>query len=334
MTRTDAHRPSAINPEEYDFVSFHDHRPDAWAANLVEQRVFRSHRERTGGNFSGHDHGGVCHICGNANAMSVARFHHRPSNTYIEVGETCAHKLDDGEATNFRAFRERAAAGIAAAAGRRKAEGILRDAGLEAAWAVFAAENDGGHEEEATVRDIVAKLVRYGSISDAQINFLRSLLDRIARRAEIAAQRAAEQEAAAPVPVTDERVEVVAEIVSTRVEEGPYGTVAKALFRHATGYKLWGTLPTAIAAAQRGDTVKLTARITVSDRDPKFGFINRPSKASFVEKKPRKPTEAEAQKLAYDDWKEKFPAISPENFDEAGAYIKERLAYHLEHTKL
>ena len=86
MNRTDVHRPSAINPEEYDFVSFHDHRPDARAVNLVEREAFRAHMALTGGKFSGHDHGGVCHICGNANAMSVARFHHRRSNTYIEVG--------------------------------------------------------------------------------------------------------------------------------------------------------------------------------------------------------------------------------------------------------
>ena len=282
MPRTDAHRPSAIDPDEYVFVSFHDHRPDAWAVNLAEQRAFRAHIERTGGKFSGHDHGGVCHVCGNVNAMSVARFWHRPSNTYIEVGATCADKLHGGEAINFRAFRERAAAGIAAAAGRRKAENILREAGLDAAWAVFTAEDDGGHQEEATVRDIVGKLVRYGSLSEAQVNFLRALIDRIARRAEIAAQRAAEDEAAAPVPVIDGRVEIVAEFVSARVEEGPYGAAVKALFRHATGYKLWGTLPASIADAKRGDTVKFTARISPSDRDPKFGFASRPSKASFI----------------------------------------------------
>ena len=282
MNRTDVHRPSAINPEEYDFVSFHDHRPDARAVNLVEREAFRAHMALTGGKFSGHDHGGVCHICGNANAMSVARFHHRRSNTYIEVGETCADKLAGGEAINFRAFCKRVAAGIAAAAGRHKAECILREAGLGAAWVVFTAENDGGHTEEATVRDIVSKLVRYGSISEAQVNFLRSLIDRIERRAEIAEQRAAEDAAAAPVPVTDERIEIVAEIVSRRTEEGPYGTVHKALFRHATGYKLWGTLPNSIDTAERGDAVEFTARVTVSDRDPKFGFISRPSKARIL----------------------------------------------------
>lgn len=282
MTRADVHRPSAINPEEYDFVSFHDHRPDAWAASLVERRAFRAHMMLTGGKFSGHDHGGVCHICGNANAMSVARFYHRPTNTYIEVGETCAHKLDGGEAINFRAFRERVAAGIAAAAGRHKAENILRQADLDEAWIIYSAEDDGGHTEEAAVRDIVSKLVRYGTLSEAQVNFLRSLIDRIKRRAEIAAQRAAEDAAAAPVPVTNRRIEIVAEIVSRRTEDGPYGKVHKALFRHATGYKLWGTLPSSIDTAERGDTVEFTARVTVSDRDLKFGFISRPSKARIV----------------------------------------------------
>jgi len=282
MARTDAHRPSAINPGDYTFVSFHDHRPDAWEVAVAEQAAFHEHMARTGGKFSHHDHGGVCHICGNVNAMSVARFWHRPTNTYIEVGETCAEKMIDGEAINFRSFRERVAAGLAAAAGKRKAEGILREAGLGAAWDVYTSDSDGGYREEATVRDIVSKLVRYGSISEAQINFLRTLADRIERRAEIAAQRTAEHDAAAPVPVIDERLDIVAEIVSRRTEEGAYGTIHKALFRHATGYKLWGTLPSAIDTAERGDTVAFTARITVSDRDPKFGFISRPAKARIV----------------------------------------------------
>ncbi len=33
---------------------------------------------------------------------------------------------------------------------------------------------------------------------------------------------------------------------------------------------------------ERGDRVRFTATLTPSDRDPKFGFYKRPSKAAFV----------------------------------------------------
>ena len=284
MTRTDTHRPSAINPDEYVFVSFHDHRPEAALVTLAEQETFRAHMARTGAKFSGHDHGGACHICGNANALSVARFWHEPTNTYIEVGETCADKLSDGDALNFASFRKRAKAGVEAAAGKAKAEKFLTDAGMSVAYDIWLQKDvDNWGYEESTISDMVHKLVRYGSLSDKQLSFMGKLIARIDERAEIEAQRAAEAAAAAPIPA-EGRMDVQGTILTIKAQESYYGTTLKMLVQHADGWKLWGTVPAALEEAEKGDTVSFTATVSVSDDDPKFGFFKRPSKARNVNK--------------------------------------------------
>lgn len=283
--RNDIHRPSVIIPADYSFVSmfYHSDEPGVVEVNAQESAILRAHMSRTGGAMSQHAHGGSCHICG-ASALTMARFYHTPSNSYIATGEDCAAKLEYGNAAAFRAFRDRAKAGIEAAAGKHKARATLTAAGLGGAWDIYAAPYaDSFQFEEITIRDIVGKLVTYGNISEKQTNFVRNLLDKIERRAEIAAQRAAEAEAAAPVPVTDARLDIVARILSIKREDGFRFSRLVALFQVEGGnYKLWGTLPAAIADARRGDTVAFTAGITRSDKDTKFGFISRPARARVV----------------------------------------------------
>jgi hypothetical protein len=92
------------------------------------------------------------------------------------------------------------------------------------------------------------------------------------------------------VPVTDERMALEAEVLTTRDEAGYTfrSTVTKALLKvrmpGSPGhyFKLWGTLPTAIRNVERGDLVAFTARIKVSDKDSKFGFWSRPTKAHMI----------------------------------------------------
>jgi hypothetical protein len=193
--RTDLHRPSAIVPEDYSFVScdYYGNGLDAMAF-MGDRMAFRAHMERTGGRYSGHEHGGTCGVCGAA-AMYVAKYHHRPTNTYIVTGMDCAEKMDIADAVAFRSFKKRIAAGRKTYRGLAKAESILADAGLSAAWTIFrSTERVSFRKAEDIVTDIVGKLVRYGSISDPQMGLIRKLLGDIAQRpardAEFAAKRA------------------------------------------------------------------------------------------------------------------------------------------------
>jgi hypothetical protein len=276
--RTDIHRPSAIQPENYDFVGiWYD--PEAtevvMGSELLfeEQETIREHMKSSGGRWSSHEHGGTCDCCG-AHAVYLATFHHALTNTYINVGEECANKLHMGEGERFAKARKAAKGAREAIAGKRKAEATLSSLGLSQAWALFNDKERASFYEETTVCDMVRNLIRYGDMSEKQIAFMRSLLHKITNREEIAAQREREKEAALPCPTG--RLQVTGTVLTTKWSDGTYGSVLKMLVKTTEGYTLWGTVPSAFEVPERGTVVTFKATIEPAKNDPKHGFFSRP----------------------------------------------------------
>lgn len=288
INRTDVHRPSAIVPSEYRLISYDYIGPDPFSGGLLraERARLREHMANTGGKFSNHEHGGTCHVCG-ATAFYIANFFHAKSNSYIVTGEDCAAKMGLGDPAAFRTFRDKVRVGIEAAAGKRKAEAVLKNAGLERAWAIYDAEDRTSAYEENTIVDIVGKLVRYGSVSDKQLDFVRRLLTKIDDRAVVAARRAAEDAAALPVPVTSDRIEISGTVISLKVVDGfGYGqSVTKMLVKTDAGWKVYGTRPGSLAGIDRGAKVVFTARVERSKDDDRFGWFSRPTNARVLDDK-------------------------------------------------
>lgn len=323
MARQDIHRPAAIEPADYEFVAF-DYLPaspgDIGAAMfLAEQRRRKvAHMERTGGKYSGHEHGGLCHICGSVNAIYSASFYHAKSNAYIKTGLDCAQKL---ECSGIEAFRKQVKAAKEAQAGKKKAKAILEGLGLGKAWELyeadvqyrkdFAAENKAWQEansevepdrfgnvegapkfkeysrDELTAQDIVGRLIKWGNISDKAASFLGVLLERIEKAPEIAAEKAAakalEMANAKPVPAASGRVLVKGEVLTIRQQEGFYGLQIKMLVKASDGWKVWGTVPAALVEeVEKGSVVEFHASLKASDDDEYFGFFSRPSKAKVL----------------------------------------------------
>jgi hypothetical protein len=277
--RTDIHSPSRIVPSEYEWVAY-DYLGSwpgmdlgALMALKVERERKRKHMERTGGKYASHEHGGTCGICG-ANAAYVSIFHHRPSNEYVVVGWECAMNLErSGDAPGRNGFRRDIRDARKAQAGKRKAQALLADHGLTRCWEIV-----GEGREESIIRDIVWKLVKYGSISDKQWSFLTKLVSDIDNRAAVAAQRAAEAESAAPVPTG--RTQFKGQILSVKSVDGYVGqSVLKMLMKTDEGYKVWGTVPDRmldIGKPIKGMRAEMRATLQPSKDDPKFGFMKRP----------------------------------------------------------
>ena len=323
MARQDIHRPAAIEPADYQFVAF-DYLPSSpgdigQAMFMMEERARkRAHMEQTGGKYSGHEHGGLCHICGSVNAIYSASFYHAKSNAYIKTGLDCASKLN---CQGIEAFRKKVKAAKEAQAGKRKAKAILDENGLGKAWELLEADiasrkayaeaskvwrdenpepvlDDNGEEigapkfqnpsrDEYTALDIVSRLIKWGNISDKAASFLGTLLERIENAPEVAAQKAAakalEMANAKPVPVVKGRVLIKGEVLTLKEQEGFYGSQLKMLVKSEDGFKLWGSVPSAIAEeVERGSVVEFNASIKASDDDQYFGFFSRPAKAKLI----------------------------------------------------
>jgi len=280
MKRTDIHRPSAIVPADYEFVACECVKMDAMGAPsfiMAYREVIRAHMASTGGTYSKHAHAGNCHICG-AHCIYTVLFYHAGTNTYIRTGTECADKLDFMGAD---AFVKHAKDAMKQQAGKRKAQAILETAGLKACWDLYLTQDPGPGEknEEQTIRSITAGLVKYGKLSEKQVNFLRMLVTRMANREKMAEQRRIETMAAADLPVSVKRVTIRGKVVALKTADWG-GT--QMLIQHATGWKVFGSVPAALSGVQRGAEVQFDATIKPSGTDKKFGFFSRPSMARVV----------------------------------------------------
>ena len=264
--RTDIHRPSAIRPEDYEFVSMmvaNDQSVDGAYALAEARSTFNQHMEcHPGARFSGHEHGGTCHVCG-AHARTTAIFYHADTNSYVRMGQDCAAKVGMGVDDAFRAARTEADALRKSTKGKLLAKAKLAEAGLDRAWDIFAETERAGYRyEETTISDIVGKLVRYGSISDAQQGFLAKLLAKLDGRAAADAERAAKNAKSQHVGVVGDRHRFVlcVRIVRSWDSMMGYGMTYLHVCEDADGNVVVYKGSKELAA--RGETVTVDATVT------------------------------------------------------------------------
>lgn len=307
--REDIHKPSSILPEDYEYVAEEFMRIEDLGSALIlkEQReIIAAHRARTGGTYAQVDTTGNCMVCGSVNALYTSLFYHTKSNTYVRMGHDCADKCHAGGESERNAFRRKLEDVREAYKGKRKAQALLADAGLSAAYDIYAAdyetlprdpktartarpatENDPEeipafagnlYYEENTIRDIVGKFVKYGSIFPAQMELVRKLTERIPdrdrRNAEWEAKRKAEKEAAAPCPRG--RIKIEGTVLKVEQRETQWGFRTVMTVKANEGFVLWGSVPSGVTV-EKDCKVVFVATVEPSEQDAKFGFFKRPN---------------------------------------------------------
>lgn len=133
------------------------------------------------------------------------------------------------------------------------------------------------NQRNAFLTSLRSQLGRFGTLSGAQ-------LAAVAKAQERASQAAQEASQAGPLPQGTWTGEVT--VISTRTQDGQWGSNLKALLRLPNGSKAWGTCPKVLAQlphAQRpGQTIEFTATLEPSKDDPSFGFFKRPRKVQVT----------------------------------------------------
>lgn len=276
--RTDIHRPAEIDPADYAFIeAFYqgasDEMHDAYQAEhrFLEDTLGELWHETTvpGGNYNVKR---TCDHCGAAFAHG-ALYRHEPTGELIAVGHICAaHTMLPGvdKAARSRKAAERAAKAAKAAKANEVLRAEILDAnpGLAEAFQV----------DHYIITDIKRRfLSRYPELSEKQIALVLKLAAEAPARA---AKLAADADAARPV-IEGKAVVVEGEILTTKVQYGDYGSTLKMLVLDDRGFKVWGTVPSAVTAT-RGDRIRFTASTEASRDDETFGFFKRPRLAEIL----------------------------------------------------
>ncbi len=158
-------------------------------------------------------------------------------------------------------------------------------------WAVGAgykrgttwAEQTRVHKHTDTLNDMWNRIERYAEISDKAAAYALKILGWL----DEAEQRRVEREAATQalvatgVEVPTGRIVIEGEVVSTKVQSSTYGDTLKMLVQNEAGWKVWGSVPSAIDV-DKGTRVRFTATVEQSKDDALFGFFKRPVKAEVL----------------------------------------------------
>jgi hypothetical protein len=262
--RIDVHRPSAINPGDYEY-----------------QHVNCNRKHKIKGGPAG-----TCHHCGKA---IVWEFHwlHKPSGNLVTFGVDCTEIMG---LSNDRIQHELVLLKRAVENERQK---LMREMEQEERAAQFKAQEpevydflaniDEEFEKFYFLVDLKHSMEKWGSLTPRQIDATKNMMK---KREEYYARRMAE--AMEPEPTTDleeGRREVVGIVKSHKWQESMYGNVHKMLVKQDDGNKVWVTVPREIdhdGSDLAGLRVSFVAMVERSDKDSHFGFGKRPSKAKVL----------------------------------------------------
>jgi len=251
-----------------EFLFFRDGRPFTGTPHRdAKGRPFTCHTKRCGrcGGAGGSDAwkftGWTCFECGGKGTKGLEEQRLFTTDQLTKLNATQAKKL----ATKTAKEEVKRIAADAAFAARR-ADFILQHGKLIERARPFIGKS-------AFVADIIRKSDLSATLSERQEIALR---DTVAR---FEAQAKADTEAA-DVPITADRIQINGTVVSLKApEEDQRFPAWKILVRTDAGFKLWGSLPSALHDIAKGDTVSFFATVERSPDDPKFGFFSRPTKA-------------------------------------------------------
>lgn len=307
--RKDIHRPSTIVPGDYTCIGWDYLGPGCKELDIME---LRDERDRVreimtleGYKYAQHEHGGSCSICG-AYAHYVVLWVHLWSSEVIRSGETCANKMGLHEPEVFQKAKNAIVLGRQFLAGKARLREALQEYGgfegladryLEPMPPHFQIEDKpaeippglagNAYGKAANLAHMLNSLRQYGDWSVKQQDYARILwqdlqTDPWAKALEITRGRESARLAATPAPEGRLAVQGVVLNLKEPDEDAEYPSWKMMMRVVPGGWKAWCTRPAAIQAVKKGDKVELTATWKPSDRDDRFAFGGRPSKARIL----------------------------------------------------
>lgn len=316
--RTDVHSLAKLDPADYDYIGSFDNWPEVGAfvsqttddydtdfgpVNALnwqhaEYKAARQLYEREGVKIHFGEGRSQCDHCG-ALARYISLFRHKPTGEVVAVGGTCASErfsCDSRYTLDIKRLKKRAADAAERARAFGKANDFIQAQAPELADWLLSPEAEKVHPIFA---DLARKLIRFGSLSEKQVAFARRLLqehfERLRNGGKSDRELAFEAEKAKAEDCPRGRVVVTGVVLKTEVRDTQFGVQLKFAVKDDRGFVVWSSIPSALQLIQcegfqrgleKGERVTFTATLEPSEKDPKFGFGSRPSKASLVVEQP------------------------------------------------
>jgi len=274
--RVDVHRPSAINPGDYEYIKVGQSR------KLVKEGM----NPYSGGPA------GTCHHCGKWIVWEV-HYRHIPSNNHVTFGYQCAEILDmtDNRIDHEMNMLKRAAKRLREKweqeqEQKERAERFKRE---EPEVYNFLTDLD---EDESFyfVKDLARNLEQWGSLTERQTQAAKKI---ILQRRQKEKERI-EREANRVVPTTPlangrQWIGGTVEFVKTPDQNDMFPAWKMRVVMD-DGNAVWGTVPRVLLDEARdnnsdvqsylkGRQVRFMAEIKVSEKDQHFGFYRKPTQA-------------------------------------------------------
>jgi len=269
------HNPTNFNPADYDVLDYLDNRRPAYYGQDVETFAAEVKNWEAdmlavlGDNWRSKI--GHCVHCGNGNVRWITAVLHIPTGDRVVFGADCTSRLQFADRMGFKLaqLKSRADAKSARIKVWHQREAFV--AAHPAIANVIAVMDEPVHARNAFIHDVIGKLNRYGSLSDAQVNALTGSL---ARDVEFAARKAAEvTEVKGEAP--NGRAVVSGSVLTTKWQSSDYGDTLKMLVKLENNSRVWLTVPGG-ATIERGDAVTVRATFERKADDPSFAFGKRP----------------------------------------------------------
>jgi len=249
--RTDAHRPGAIVPTDYIYMMSYSlaGTEDGWPCPAIGvEAALTLCREAQGEGsavFAVFGWLGKCGVCG-ACYRHGDLWRHEPTGALVHLGHDCADKY---QMVADRMDYERELDGVRRAGEadrKRSAAAIARELKAERAAAWCAAQPGLAEALELDhdiSRDLKAKMVQYGSLSERQIALAHKLVTDAAARVKREAERATEVMVAAP---QGKRISFQGVVVGAKAVESQWGVAVKITVKvdgEGGSWLAWGTMP-------------------------------------------------------------------------------------------
>jgi hypothetical protein len=282
--REDIHKPSMLDPAEYDFIAAFYQGDSPWIAQsyMSEMEIYDraiGECDVFMGNFF---HKQTCDHCGAAFNHGVL-FLHTPTDELIHVGHICAAETVGlpSRAAKAKKTAEKFAREQKAREERQKQTKVWRDENEAVVNWLNSQDMETAHN---FIKDMKRQLNDWGKLSERQAAAVEKWMAGQERFQERKAEEAKRLENA--LPLEEGRHVLIGEIVSTKYKDTDFGTQLKMTVLLDTGNKIYGTVPVAIQDLRPdnivGPRINFTGTIKRSDRDEHFGFFSRPASARFV----------------------------------------------------